>query len=178
MKRKNMTAVLRPFSLSDMHDGAFFFPFFFDGEPIAGISCGGISCALSARSAGDMDVRKTERRDAFLQRIGADPSKTYACSQTHSHNVAIADCGHSGGILYDADGLASGVSGGAANVYLSVTVADCLPVYMFDMETGAFSVVHSGWKGTGIVLNALKSMNAEAHPETVCAVLGPCICGN
>jgi YfiH family protein len=177
MKKNNMTVILRPFSLSDIHNNAFSFPFFFDGKPVSGISC-----ALSARSAGNMDVWETERRNAFLQQIGVDPAKTYACSQTHSRNVAVADCGHSGGhparILYDADGLASGADSGANSVYLSVTVADCLPVYMFDAESGAFSVVHSGWKGTGIVLNALKSMNAETHPETVCAVLGPCICGD
>ncbi|MDR0375590.1 MAG: polyphenol oxidase family protein [Treponema sp.] len=187
MKKK--TAVLHSFFLSDMHDDAFFFPFFFDGKPVSGLSCGlsrGISCTLSARNAGNMDVRETGRRNAFLQKAGVDPAKTFACSQTHSQNVAVvdgrvADGGHSGGILCDADGLASyasGASGAADNVWLSVTVADCLPVYMLNVETGAFSVVHSGWKGTGIVLNALKSMNAEAHPETVSAVLGPCICGD
>lgn len=168
----------RPFSLPDIQDDAFVFPFFFEGKPVSGISC-----MLSAHGAGNMDVQETGRRNAFLQKIGVDPAQTFACSQTHSQNVAVI--GVAGGersveILYDADGLASGAGWGAANVYLSVTVADCLPVYMFDMETGAFSVVHSGWKGTGIVLNALsalKSMNAEAHPETVCAVLGPCICG-
>ena len=37
-----------------------------------------------------------------------------------------------------------------------VTVADCLPVYLFDRRTGCRGVVHSGWKGTGIVLQALK----------------------
>ncbi|MDR0557561.1 MAG: polyphenol oxidase family protein [Treponema sp.] len=175
--KKKMTAVLRSFSLPDIHGEAFVFPFFFDGKPVSGVSC-----MLSSRNAGDMDVRETGRRNAFLQKIGVDPAKTAACSQTHSQNVAViggavADGCHSTEILYNADGLASG----ADNMYLSVTVADCLPVYMFDMETGAFSVVHSGWKGTGIVLNALsalKSMNAEKRPETVCAVLGPCICGD
>ncbi|MDR2784273.1 MAG: polyphenol oxidase family protein [Treponema sp.] len=170
---KEKTAVLCPFSLFDIHDDAFFFPFFFEGKPVSGISC-----MLSVRIAGNMDVRETGRRNAFLQKIGVDPTKTFACSQTHSQNVAVIDGDHSVESVRDADGLASGADGVAANVYLSVTVADCLPAYMFDMETGAFSVVHSGWKGTGIVLNALKSMNAEAHPETVCAVLGPCICGD
>ncbi|MDR1074627.1 MAG: polyphenol oxidase family protein [Treponema sp.] len=180
--KKKMSAMAHSFSLPDIQDDAFVFPFFFEGKPVSGISC-----MLSAHGAGSMDVRETGRRNAFLQKTGVDPAKTFACSQTHSQthsqNVAvigIADGERSAAILYDADGLASGAGCGAANVYLSVTVADCLPVYMFDMETGAFSVVHSGWKGTGIVLNALialKSMNAEAHPEAVCAVLGPCICG-
>ena len=37
-----------------------------------------------------------------------------------------------------------------------VTVADCVPVFLFDSESGFFGVVHSGWKGTGIVKNAVQ----------------------
>jgi YfiH family protein len=60
---------------------------------------------------------------------------------------------------------------------LSVTVADCLPVYLYDTASGAFALVHSGWKGTGIVLRALELMAelGRSKPEAVAAVLGPCI---
>jgi copper oxidase (laccase) domain-containing protein len=56
-------------------------------------------------------------------------------------------------------------------------VADCLPVFLYDTDTGAFALLHSGWKGTGIVLAAL-SMMAErwgTRPSAVAALLGPCI---
>jgi YfiH family protein len=60
---------------------------------------------------------------------------------------------------------------------LSVTVADCLPVYLYDTEGGAFGLVHSGWKGTGIALAALRLMEERwgVRPEAVGALLGPCI---
>jgi YfiH family protein len=63
--------------------------------------------------------------------------------------------------------------------YLSVTVADCLPVFLYDTEGGGFGLVHSGWRGTGIVLAALRLMTERwnARPEAVAAVLGPCIQG-
>jgi hypothetical protein len=29
-------------------------------------------------------------------------------------------------------------------------VADCLPIFVYDRRGGAFALLHSGWKGTGI----------------------------
>jgi copper oxidase (laccase) domain-containing protein len=50
-------------------------------------------------------------------------------------------------------------------------------VYLFDTESGAFGILHSGWKGTGIVLKALALMGERwnTRPQAVAAVLGPCI---
>jgi YfiH family protein len=59
---------------------------------------------------------------------------------------------------------------------LAVTVADCLPVFLLDIQNGFLAVLHSGWKGTGIVLNALKILQeAGSSPLAIAAVLGPCI---
>jgi YfiH family protein len=64
----------------------------------------------------------------------------------------------------------------AQDAYPAVTVADCLPVFLLDTEQGFFAVLHSGWKGTGIVLRALALMKeAGTRPEAAAAVLGPCI---
>jgi copper oxidase (laccase) domain-containing protein len=62
-------------------------------------------------------------------------------------------------------------------IWLSVTVADCLPVYLLDTESGAFGILHSGWKGTGIVLKALALMAERwnTRAPAVAVVLGPCI---
>jgi YfiH family protein len=64
-------------------------------------------------------------------------------------------------------------------VILSVTVADCMPVYLYDTGSGGFGLVHSGWRGTGIVLAALELMAGRwgARPQEVSAVLGPAIRG-
>jgi YfiH family protein len=62
-------------------------------------------------------------------------------------------------------------------IFLAVTVADCLPVYLADRVTGSFALLHSGWKGTGIAERALALMSSMwgTAPENVAAVLGPCI---
>ena len=50
-------------------------------------------------------------------------------------------------------------------------------MFLFDTESGAFGLVHSGWKGTGIALLALELMRERwgTRPEAAAAVLGPCI---
>jgi YfiH family protein len=60
---------------------------------------------------------------------------------------------------------------------LTVTVADCLPVFLYDTETEAYALLHSGWRGTGIVLAALALMAQRwgTRPSSVAALLGPCI---
>ena len=55
-----------------------------------------------------------------------------------------------------------------------VTVADCVPLYVFDSVSGAFGAVHSGWKGTGIVGEAVHRLKKRwgAESSSVCAAIG------
>jgi YfiH family protein len=156
---------LYPFSLVFSESPAVFFPFIFDEKPMTDISC-----CISTRQAGDMGVLNEEVRRNFLDNIGAN-RRLYACRQTHSQNVAVVN-DDAPLVFENTDGLVTR----QRDVILSVTVADCLPVFLFDTDSGAFGVVHSGWKGTGIALNALRLLGAR--PEAVAAVLGPCICGH
>jgi copper oxidase (laccase) domain-containing protein len=50
-------------------------------------------------------------------------------------------------------------------------------VFLFDTESGAFGLLHSGWRGTGIVLRAIHLMAEQwrTRPGALAAVLGPCI---
>ena len=56
-----------------------------------------------------------------------------------------------------------------------VTVADCLPIFLYDAKTGCRGVLHSGWKGTGIVVQALKLAERTygAQPSDFSVVIGP-----
>lgn len=57
----------------------------------------------------------------------------------------------------------------------TITIADCMPIFFYDPVTKVFGIVHSGWKGTGIIAEALKL--AENHygakAENFHIVLGP-----
>ena len=57
----------------------------------------------------------------------------------------------------------------------SVTVADCVPIYLYDTKTGAIGIFHSGWKGTGIAGDGVKKMQDVfgSTPEDISAAIGP-----
>lgn len=56
-----------------------------------------------------------------------------------------------------------------------VTVADCMPLYIYDTKSGTFGALHSGWKGTGIVGEAIKIIEEKycSKPENICVAIGP-----
>ena len=56
-----------------------------------------------------------------------------------------------------------------------VTVADCMPLYIYDTKSGTFGALHSGWKGTGIVGEAIKIIEEKycSKPEDICVAIGP-----
>lgn len=145
------------------------FPFPLNGSPL--------SCALSLRAAGDMvyDPESPNRnRSLLFAEVGVAPEKVAARRQTHSKDVAAVDAS-SVGRAGPGDGFATADQ----RLVLSVTVADCLPIFLADERTGAFALLHSGWKGTGIVVEALRLMKGEwgSDPADIAAVLGPCIRG-
>lgn len=61
-----------------------------------------------------------------------------------------------------------------------VTVADCVPIYFYDNTNGVFGIVHSGWKGTGIIENAI-SLACEKYnsePKNISVAIGAHICSS
>jgi hypothetical protein len=75
----------------------------------------------------------------------------------------------------EADGLITN----RRDAVLAVTVADCLPIFLVDPEHGVFSLLHSGWRGTGIVVQALERMEASygSRSSRIEVIIGPGIGG-
>ena len=136
-----------------------FFPYLMNGNPV-----NGISCFISFRDYSD--------RLELLKALGAETGNTAYLKQIHSR-ITIETDNSNLCTGTEADGLVTRDQ----KIFLSVTVADCLPIYLYDTETSAFGLLHSGWKGTGIVINALELMKQKygTRPEAVAAVFGPCI---
>ena len=79
----------------------------------------------------------------------------------------------------------SGVDGHVtdrAGLLLSVSVADCVPVFIVDPEARAVALLHSGWRGTaaGIVERGVHRLAESWHgsPERLWLHCGPAICGD
>jgi YfiH family protein len=108
----------------------------------------------------------------FYRSLGLDPEMTAVLHQIHSRKVFEAG---RGSLLRGLRG--DGLVTARSDITLRVTVADCLPVFLWDTARGCCGLLHSGWRGTGIVLNALALMKERwgTRPEETAALLGPCI---
>jgi YfiH family protein len=135
----------------------------------------GMTAGISLAAAGDMALSRESTlpwRTRLLARQGIPRERLYGLRQVHSRRVLlIEEQSAAETARVEADGLLTDRS----DVVLSVTVADCLPIFLSDRRTGAFGVVHSGWKGTGIVRDALAAMASRfgSLPDDISAVIGP-----
>lgn len=113
-------------------------------------------------------------RSRFLQSLGASPRSTFALRQVHSRTVLLVDSQEPQQLV---DAEADGMVSARSDALLTITVADCIPLFLVDCARGAYGIVHSGWKGTGIVGQALGLMSSAFGTKAadVSAVLGPCI---
>ena len=65
------------------------------------------------------------------------------------------------------------------NIALGIFTADCIPIFVLDVETPAIGIVHAGWRGTfaRIAINAITQMKTRFGTlEKNCQIhLGPSI---
>lgn len=80
-------------------------------------------------------------------------------------------CGEGDGFASDRDDL-----------LMTVTVADCVPVFVLDPSARAAAVLHAGWRGAaeGVLSTGLESLAhlAGSSPADLLVHLGPAICGS
>jgi polyphenol oxidase len=139
--------------------------------PVAGGMRAGISLAL----AGNMSFSSHDflrHRAQFLSGPGLSRGLLVGPHQVHSRAVLTVDKQRPEDVAgIEADGLIT-VN---PNAVLTILVADCLPIFLFDRTTSAFGLVHSGWKGTGIVIEALRAMaeRFDTRPSEVAVTIGP-----
>ncbi len=137
---------------------------------------------MSLLAAGSMRFRWNEEnpnRDAFLQRL-AERFQTATALKSDSKKIVSLELSHSK-TVYDLKSgdetrgrQGDGMITQNENLIPVVTVADCVPIYFFDTERCAFGIVHSGWKGTGIIADAisLAKKNYGAEPKNVLVAIG------
>lgn len=98
-------------------------------------------------------------------------------NQVHQTAVAWHQAGQGWIQIEGVDGHATRTPG----LLLTVTVADCIPVYLVDPVARAVALLHSGWKGTagGILERGVKAL-VEGAASTVSNIVIHCgvsICG-
>jgi YfiH family protein len=132
-----------------------------------------LRAGISLARAGDMSRRRAgPERSRLFERLEVDEDRVFALTQVHSRRVLVLD----GQAARELSGMAAdGIVTARRDAMLTVTVADCLPIFLVDRATDAFGLVHSGWKGTGIVCAALEAMAAAfgTDPRDVSVTIGP-----
>lgn len=145
-----------------------FFEFRRGGQVVEGAPL----CGLTLRAAGSMRFRWNENnpnRTAVVEALETT-GQLVPVQLDHTH------------IVYDVheatdtqDKIGDGIITTNRTLVPTVTVADCMPLYLYDPVSGVFGIVHSGWKGTGIIVDAMQlaARNYGARLSDFCVVLGP-----
>lgn len=126
---------------------------------------------LSKHVGDDIENVMANRRK-FFGELGIDINTGEFChaNQVHSAHVTIVN---EAGLFPKTDALVTNKRG----LNLVISVADCLPVMIYDKVNGVIANVHSGWRGTkhGIVTNTLGVMKSEfgCRGEDMLVFAGP-----
>lgn len=134
-----------------------------------GVSPPPLGMNLSFR-VGDDPVNVRKNREIFFGGLGIHLAQLAIPGQVHGTNVQHVE---GPGEYPETDALISSGRG----LFLCVSVADCVPVLLFDPLHNAVAAVHAGWRGTAsaITLAAVEAMRAEfgTIPSGLIASIGP-----
>ena len=127
---------------------------------------------ISDQVSAIFDFNKTKLDlQLIAERRGIPFEKLAIPKQIHSSKITYID---KPGNYPDTDGLITNTS----NVFLTLNVADCVPVYISNFNSSMIGLIHSGWRGTigGVVINAVRKMlEMGVNKNEVIVFLGPAI---
>lgn len=136
---------------------------------------------ISTRAYGNMkfgwieDEIVRENRNHFFAEIQILPNQVIAPEIVHGTKIINVGGAEQGKILKGADGLITRQKG----IFLLVTTADCLPIFVYDPIVGQVSVVHAGWRSViGQIVTEIisKFKNFGSEPGNLIVGVGPGIC--
>ncbi len=106
----------------------------------------------------------------FLSRLNLTEKQLAIPKQSHSNNVVNVN---TPGKYSECDALITD----RKRLALAVSVADCVPILLYDPIKKVIGAVHAGWKGTAskIVKRTIEKMKIEfnASPENLFVFIGP-----
>ena len=154
-----------------------------DREEISDFQSFGIRAFTTTRNAGTFGLAGPDPVGEVMTRwtelqseLSANAQKIVIGRQVHGTRVLAHSGGWEGFLRTgEADGHISTEKG----IALSVSVADCVPVFIAH-ESGAVAILHAGWRGTAarIIDSGLAEFaRRKIAPDELMIHLGPAICG-
>jgi YfiH family protein len=141
-----------------------------------------VLAVMSEKKDGSMKVfperleENRENREKFFEEQGIEANRVVSAEIVHKTNVEIItaqNISHNRLIL-GTDALITKEN----NLFLSVTIADCLAIFFYDPAAKVIGIIHAGWKGLidGVVDKTLETLkNCGARTENIFAAFGPSI---
>lgn len=138
-----------------------------------------IVAILSEKKDGSMKVflerpeENRENRKKFFQEQGIDAGRVVSAEIVHGTRVVVVSDA-SRVIISGTDALTTKEK----NIFLSVTIADCLSVFFYDPVAKLTGIAHVGWRGMLLdiidkTVEALKKCGSKR--ENIYVEIGPCI---
>jgi YfiH family protein len=111
-----------------------------------------------------------ENRKRFFDYLNIPLDRVVMQKQIHSDNINVVNefC-----FIQDSDALITNEK----NLYLAISIADCIPVFIYSPVKKVVAGIHSGWKGTEyrITEKVIQRMVNEygVNPSELIAYIGP-----
>ncbi len=112
-------------------------------------------------------------QQSFFKQRNLDERKIIGADLAHDDKVMIVNSATSLRMIPNCDALITNDK----NCLLTVTVADCLPIYFYDQQKQVVALAHAGWKG---VLNNIAQKTAlslinnfSCNPANIKIFIGP-----
>ena len=120
-------------------------------------------------SVNDSEENVNRNRKIFFDAVKVKQENIAFPRQIHSDTIKIAD---KPGIYPDCDALITDKN----NIFLAISVADCVPIFLYDRANHVVAAVHSGWQGSSkkILLKTLEEMSEKygTKPKNIFAHIG------
>lgn len=137
----------------------------------------GILAVYTKKNAGNMsdycplenqkEGTQKENRKNLLEKLNLENKQEVMAFQTHSNNVQIID-ENTEKYYYEKECDIDGFVTKRKDIAIFTFYADCLPIFVYDMENKVIGAWHSGWPGTykEIMKNGLNVMKEKYNTKT------------
>ncbi|AKF81204.1 conserved hypothetical protein [Myxococcus fulvus] len=143
-----------------------------------GVSEGPFASLNLGFSTGDAREKVEENLRRLAGAAGAPLGALSRVSQVHGDVVLEARVEQVDEALRPVEGEADALWTEVPGTWVAVGTADCVPVVLVDPDGRRVAAIHSGWKGTDLVISAraVETLVARgARPERLLAAVGPSI---
>jgi YfiH family protein len=123
-----------------------------------------------------LDLEHQKNKKIFLEKHDLDDRLMISPFLGHTANVKNVGKMQLGETIKNVDAVITSEPG----IILNITVADCLPVYIYDPLNRVIALAHAGWRGlaTGVIINTIEKMKDlyKTDPSALVVGIGPSIC--